>query len=78
MNFPLQKFIQMLGGVRADIDLDFFHHLTRHGMHITGGIGSSTGHLGSLPHRGPKNAFGQMTAATVAGAKNQYQWLGHA
>ena len=67
----------MFRGVRADINIDFFHHLDGHGVHVTGRLGTGTGHVDSPSSRGTKDALGQVTAATVAGAKDKDGWRFH-
>ena len=61
----------MFRGVRADINIDFFHHLDGHGVHVTGRLGTGTGHVDSPSSRGTKDALGQVTPATVASAEDK-------
>jgi hypothetical protein len=61
----------MFRGVRADINIDFFHHLNGHGVHVTGRLGTGTGHVDSPSSRGTKDALGQVTAAAVASAEDE-------
>ena len=57
--------------MRADINIDFFHHLDGHGVHVTGRLGTGTGHVDSPSSRGTKDALGQVTPATVASAEDK-------
>jgi hypothetical protein len=63
--------------VRADINIDFFHHLDGHGVHVTGRLGTGTGHVDSPSSRGTKDAFGQVTTATVASTEDEDGWRFH-
>jgi hypothetical protein len=70
VHFALEKFIKMLGGVRADIESGLFHHGHRHGVDMTGGLGTGAGNLESTTHGGAEKALGEVTAAAVAGAED--------
>ena len=69
-HFAFQKFFEMLGGVRADIESVLFHHSHRHRVDVAGGLTTGAGDLESVPYRGPKEALGEVAAAAVAGAED--------
>jgi len=71
----LQKIIQVLGGVPVDINADLGHDLNGHGVHVTGGVGAGTGYDGAIPYCGAQDALGKVAAATIAGAKDEDEWL---
>ena len=70
VHFALEKFIKMLGGVRADIESGLFHHGHRHGVDMTDGLGTGAGDLESITHGGAEKALGEVAAAAVAGAED--------
>ena len=66
-----QKIVHVLGVMRGDVDADLFHHLNAQRMHKTRRLGAGAVHFKQISGNRTQDAFSEMAAARIAGAKNK-------
>ena len=75
LTLATQKFIHVLAVVCTDVDVYFRHCVDRHGVDVSGGLGSGARHFHKVSQIGAQYSLGKMTPAGISGTKNEYQWF---
>jgi len=71
-----EEFLKMLGVMAGYVDTDLLHDLDGLRMDIPGRLRAGAGNFDQIGGGSAEDAFGQVTAAGVASAKNEDKWFG--